>query len=104
MLEAIASGAFPVVTDIPANREWIVDGENGYIFTVDDEKTLARKILDAIHEKEMLASVRKSNQKIAEEKALWPICINRIKEIYEDLAKHRIVPACAGASAGRHRA
>jgi glycosyltransferase involved in cell wall biosynthesis len=29
LLEAMACGLFPIVTDIPANREWIVDGENG---------------------------------------------------------------------------
>jgi glycosyltransferase involved in cell wall biosynthesis len=27
LLEAMAAGCFPVVSDIPANREWIVDGE-----------------------------------------------------------------------------
>jgi len=31
LLEALASGAFPVVTDIPANREWISDGESGFL-------------------------------------------------------------------------
>jgi glycosyltransferase involved in cell wall biosynthesis len=30
LLEALASGAFPVVTDIPSNREWITDGNNGF--------------------------------------------------------------------------
>ena len=31
LLEAMAYGAIPVVADLPANREWIVDGENGII-------------------------------------------------------------------------
>ena len=31
LLEAMAYGAIPVVSDLPANREWIVDGENGII-------------------------------------------------------------------------
>ncbi len=31
LLEAMGSGAFPVVTDIPANREWITNGENGFL-------------------------------------------------------------------------
>ncbi len=31
LLEAMAYGAIPVVSDLPANCEWIVDGENGII-------------------------------------------------------------------------
>jgi L-malate glycosyltransferase len=31
LLEAMQAGCFPVVYDLPANREWIDDGENGII-------------------------------------------------------------------------
>lgn len=31
LLEAMVYGAIPVVSDLPANREWIVDGVNGII-------------------------------------------------------------------------
>ncbi|MEZ5064390.1 MAG: glycosyltransferase family 4 protein [bacterium] len=34
LLEAMASGAYPIVSDIPANREWIASGRNGAV--VDD--------------------------------------------------------------------
>ena len=33
LLEAMACGAFPVVADIAANREWIDDGKNGLLFS-----------------------------------------------------------------------
>jgi glycosyltransferase involved in cell wall biosynthesis len=33
LLEAMAYGAIPIVSDLPANREWIVDGENGIILS-----------------------------------------------------------------------
>lgn len=82
LLEAMGAGAFPVVTDIPANREWIEDAKNGFLFPVHDEKILAEKILHAICDKELLGRVGELNRAIVEEKALWPVCIEKIKEIY----------------------
>ena len=84
LLEAMASGCFPVVSDIPSNREWIRDGENGFLFPVNDEKILAQKVLDAIRNKKMVEKARKWNQSIIKEKVLWPVCIARVKKIYED--------------------
>lgn len=33
LMEAMACGLFPIVSDIPANREWITHGRNGLLFT-----------------------------------------------------------------------
>src|SRR4030067_1725037 len=41
LLEALASGTFPIATDIPANREWIVDGVNGFLVPIEGETILA---------------------------------------------------------------
>jgi glycosyltransferase involved in cell wall biosynthesis len=84
LLEAMASGCFPVVSDIPSNQEWIRDGENGFLFPVNDEQYLANKIIDAIRDKGLLEKARKENRSISEEKTLWPVCIKKIKKIYED--------------------
>ncbi|MBS3919011.1 MAG: glycosyltransferase [Deltaproteobacteria bacterium] len=84
LLEAMAAGAFPIVTDITSNREWIKDGGNGFLVPVNDEQYLANKIIDAIRDKGLLEKARKENQSISEEKTLWPVCIKKIKKIYED--------------------
>jgi glycosyltransferase involved in cell wall biosynthesis len=83
MLEAMASGAFPVVTDIAPNREWIENGRNGFLFPAGDVRYLSSKIIEAIRNKELLKASRIINQSMIEEKALWPICIEKIKDIYE---------------------
>jgi glycosyltransferase involved in cell wall biosynthesis len=82
LLEAMGSGAFPVATDIPANREWIVDGENGFLFPIDKEVFLANRILDAIRNRELVERSRMENFLVVKERALWPVNIDRFKELY----------------------
>jgi glycosyltransferase involved in cell wall biosynthesis len=45
LFEAMSCQVAPVVTDIPANRPWIIDGENGLLFKPGDYITLAEKII-----------------------------------------------------------
>lgn len=45
LFEAMACQVAPVVTDIPANRVWIKEGENGYLFNIKDYQALADKII-----------------------------------------------------------
>jgi glycosyltransferase involved in cell wall biosynthesis len=83
LLEAMGSGAFPIVTDIPANREWIVNGENGFLVPIDEERSLAEKIVEAIRNQDLIKRSRKKNFYLIKEKALWPVTIAKTKEIYK---------------------
>ena len=83
LLEAMASGAFPVVTDIPANREWITDGKNGFLVPTGSEAFLARKIIEALRRPELRATALERNRIFVEEKgalrdhvreAVKPVC------------------------------
>ena len=85
LLEAMGSGAFPIVTDIPANREWIVDGRNGFLVPVDQAGILAGRILNAISNRELLEKSRTENLLLVDEKAFWPTNIKRVEEIYSSL-------------------
>jgi len=82
LLEAMASGAFPIVTDIPSNREWISDGENGFLVATDEERCLAEKILGAMRNQDLRERSRDKNSCLIKEKALWPVNIEKAKEIY----------------------
>jgi len=83
LLEAMAAGAFPIVTDIPSNREWISDGKNGFLVPTGNEYTLARKIVEAIRNKELLVEANARNRKLIEQKAHWKTTIRKIANIYE---------------------
>jgi glycosyltransferase involved in cell wall biosynthesis len=85
LLEALASGAFPVVTDIPSNREWITDGDNGFLVPIDEAGILASRILDAIRNRDFLEKSQSDNLLIVERKAFWPTNIKKLEEIYSSL-------------------
>ena len=85
LLEALASGAFPVVTDIPSNREWITDGKNGFLVPINEAGILASRILDAIRNRDLLEKSRSDNLLIVEKKAFWPTNIKKLEGIYSSL-------------------
>jgi glycosyltransferase involved in cell wall biosynthesis len=85
LLEAMAAGTFPVVTDIPANREWIRDGENGFLIPVKDIGLLAQRIVDAIRNQDLLRRTNRENLRAIEEKARWPVTVAKTEGIYDDL-------------------
>jgi glycosyltransferase involved in cell wall biosynthesis len=83
LLEAMGSGAFPIVTDIPSNREWIESGQNGFLVPVNEEKILAEKILEAIRNQNLRKDSRVKNFCLIKEKGLWSVTIEKAKGIYE---------------------
>jgi L-malate glycosyltransferase len=66
LLEAMACGILPVVTDIPANSSLIKDGENGYLFAAGDPAALAAKIKQAVGIGDRRTDWLRNNRKIVE--------------------------------------
>jgi glycosyltransferase involved in cell wall biosynthesis len=82
LLEAMACGAFPIVTDIPANREWITQGENGFLIASNNEVELASRIVEAIRNRGLMEETRKENRKRVEQRARWSVILDRVSELY----------------------
>jgi len=84
LLEALASGTFPVVTDIPANREWIVDGDNGFLVPKENENLLAKKIVEAIRDRKLLREAFDKNRIIIKQRAFWEENVRKITQLYHN--------------------
>lgn len=69
LLEAMASGLIPIVSDIAANREWIIPGENGLLFAPGDHQGLAAQIRRAITHEPWMAGARIANRALVEQRA-----------------------------------
>jgi len=87
LLEAMASGLFPIVSDIAGNREWISDGLNGCLFPVGDVKCLAEKIMLAADDFELRKRAYDHNLKLIREKAVWEDNMAYVEKEFMKLAR-----------------
>jgi glycosyltransferase involved in cell wall biosynthesis len=69
LLEAMACGCFPVVGNIEALREWITDGENGYLVDPADPADLANAILKALADSGLRQRASETNTRLVAERA-----------------------------------
>jgi glycosyltransferase involved in cell wall biosynthesis len=86
LLEAMACGVPPIVTDIEANREWIKSGENGLLFPTGDAGALAEAILEMLGDEDLATGARERNIALVKERAIWKDNMQRIEMEFERLA------------------
>ena len=86
LLEAMATGLPVIVTDIPSNREWVSEPENGWLAPVGSAEGLASKISQAAKlTPEERKTISKNNRRIVAERADWDKNFNLLLQMYERL-------------------
>lgn len=89
ILEAMASGAPVVATDVGGNPELVVEGETGALVSRADPDALARALLDQVRQPAVrLAQGRRAVQVIHERFGL-PVMVARYASIYRDMLATR---------------
>jgi glycosyltransferase involved in cell wall biosynthesis len=83
LMEALACGLPCLVSDIPANKEWVTDGFNGWLFPDGNADALAAKIRQAIADRQALSQVGREGRRTAEEKADWKKNFAKLLEAYQ---------------------
>ena len=68
VLEAMAMGRPVITTDAPGCRETVVDGDNGFLVSVQSVDELASAMIRFIEEQELTARMGQRSRQIAEEK------------------------------------
>ncbi len=87
LMEALACGLPCLVSDIPANKEWVVEDENGWLFRDGDADHLAGKILAAISQREKLPGIGRSSRWSAEMRADWKKNAKALMNVYRSLGE-----------------
>ena len=85
LLEAMASGSFPIVSDIPANKEWIVDEKNGYIVAGNNIEELESVMIKAIKNQNVVIESIEINNNIIKQRALWYNNMDKVENIIKEL-------------------
>lgn len=71
LMEALACGKPAIISDIPSNREWIEEDQQGWLFPDGDANALCQRILSAAKMKKY-SKMSHSARALAENKADWP--------------------------------
>jgi glycosyltransferase involved in cell wall biosynthesis len=87
LMEALACGIPCLVSDIPANKEWVEEEVNGWLFPDGDVDALAAKILAAIAQGEKLPEIGAAARRSAEKRADWKKNFGQALVAYEQTVK-----------------
>jgi L-malate glycosyltransferase len=87
VLEGMAVGVFPVLSNLPANREWIKDKENGIIIKETTPEMVRDGILWCAENKAELRAASDINVKLVKEKAVWRDSVKIVEDLYEKYKK-----------------
>lgn len=92
LLESMAAGALPVVSDIEGNREWVADGDGARLFAVGDDAALERALDSALTDGAWAARARERNAAVVAERGDWSVNMAKVEDAFEALAAGRPLP------------
>jgi glycosyltransferase involved in cell wall biosynthesis len=79
LLEAMSAGAYPVVSAIDGNREWVTP-ESGSLFPPKDVGALARALTRALIDPTRFDEARAHNRALIESRGDWNRAMDRVAE------------------------
>lgn len=86
LLQAMAAGAFPIVSDLPSQHELITDGVNGLLVPPHDPAALAAALRRALDDRALRRRAADLNRAIVEERGLNETQMARMEGLYSKLA------------------
>lgn len=89
LLEAMATGLFPVVSDIKANSAWLKQDVDGLLHKVGDAEDLATKILQLCDHSQLLTGAAEGNRKRVVESGDRKTNMKHLERVYVELIKKR---------------
>lgn len=82
LLEAMASGDVPVLSDLPCVREWIIPGWNGILVDPHDTEDVAGAIIDLLKDDSKRALFAERNYNLVRERGDQDKEMGKVEELY----------------------
>jgi glycosyltransferase involved in cell wall biosynthesis len=82
LTEALACGAFPIATDIPANRQWIENGVTGLLYVAGNADSLAEALTTALDSPSLRQQAVRKNADVVRQKANWDLSVAQMRGLY----------------------
>ena len=79
-MEAMACGIPPIVTPVGHLRDYIHDGDNGFIFPINDDESLAKKLMLLIKDKKKRESMGRKARQTAMKNFSWWTTAKKLKK------------------------
>jgi PEP-CTERM/exosortase A-associated glycosyltransferase len=89
-LEAMAMGKLLVASNVGGHRELIRDGETGILFEAGNASDLAKKVLLALDDSELLRRIPIRARRFVEEERTWAKGVAGYRPVYERLVRERV--------------
>lgn len=86
LLEAMAAGAYPVVSDLPANREWVTDS-SGAVVPDQDVHRIAGAIVVGLQDSSRRQAAAELNRDLVRREGGWESNMSRQESAYRDLVR-----------------
>ncbi len=87
LFEAMASGSFPIVSDLPGNRCWLKEKVNGILVPTENHVKLAEELEWAFNNTNIIKKATADNRKFVEEHANYSKNMKIIANAYTNLIK-----------------
>jgi glycosyltransferase involved in cell wall biosynthesis len=85
LLEGMALGAFPVLADSAPAREWITDGENGYLFSIHSKDSLVARLNSACRATPLRRHAASKNERLIATRATYTTEMAKAERLYYSL-------------------
>lgn len=89
LLEGMASGAFPIVSDLPANRVWVTDGSNGLVVPAGDVAELAAAMRTAMGDPSWRHEAASVNRTMIAERGSWELAVDAVDACSDQVVAER---------------
>jgi len=87
LLEAMACGVPPIVSDVPSVLEWIENGVNGLVVPIGDADALSKAIMHILENRAFTDAVAQKNLQMVRTKASQKVHMAKMESTYKSISR-----------------